>query len=87
MPLKLNKISDDRTREIIVQNREYLRKFLTAEPSSPIRSNPIRFTRQLANTSLDLGLELYQQEGDPAEIREHFARAGRELFAVLALEQ
>jgi hypothetical protein len=86
MPLKLNKTSDERTREMVVRNRESLRKFLTAEPSSPIRSNPVRYARQLANISLNLGLDLYQQEGDPAEIRDHFARACRELFAVLTLD-
>jgi hypothetical protein len=70
----------------MVRNRESLRKFLTADPSASIRSNPIRFATQLADISLELGLDLYQQEGDAAEIRDHFARAGRELFAILAMD-
>lgn len=87
MPLKLNKISDATIHEDIVNNRERLEKFLAAPPSSPMRSDPIRYSRRLAEAALELGLELFQQEGEVSEIRRSLALAGKELFVLLSLDQ
>jgi Immunity protein 49 len=87
MSLKLNKLSDTRIRERIGENREMLEQFLTADPSSPMRSDPIRYSEELSDTALQLGLELYQQEDSAAEIQRSFALAGSQLFSVLSLSQ
>ena len=49
-----------------------------------MRSDPVRYSRRLADCSLSLGLQLYQQEGDPSEIRNHFARAGQNLLVAFS---
>src|SRR5438045_2957126 len=87
MALKLNKIDKDTIREEVSANREQLEKFFAAQPSSKMRSAPAHYSERLADAALQLGLDLYQQEGDVTEIRRSFALAGKELVAVLALEQ
>lgn len=87
MSLKLNKLTDAAIEEDLANNRERLGKFLSAEPSSPMRSDPVRYSRRLSDAALELGLELYQQEGDVSEIRRSLTTAAKELFAVLALDQ
>lgn len=87
MPLKLNKINDEIIREDILDNQERVKKFLSADPASQLRSDPVRYSRRLADASLELGLELYQQERNPAEIRESLALAGKSLLGVLALPE
>jgi len=87
MPLKLNKISDAAVREDIANNQERLEKFLAAQPSSPMRSDPVRYSRRLSDAALELGLELYQQDGDVPEIRRYLGLAGKELFALLSIKR
>src|SRR5262245_37128012 len=87
MSLKLNKLADAAIQEDVANNRERVARFQSAEPSSPVRSDPVRYSRRLSDAALELGLELYQQEGDVSEIRRSLATAGKELFAVLALDQ
>jgi len=87
MPLKLNKLSDATIQKDILNNQERVKKFLSADPASQLRSDPLRYSERLADASLLLGLEMYQQERNPAEIRDSLALAGKELLAVLALPQ
>jgi Immunity protein 49 len=87
MPLKLNKISDAAVREDIANNRERLEKFLAAPASSPMRSDAVRYSRRLSDAALELGLELYQQDGDVPEIRRYLGLAGKELFTVLSISR
>jgi hypothetical protein len=85
MSLKLNKIRDDVIQEDIIRNRERLQKFLTADAASPMRSDPVRYHNRLGDCSMELGLELYQQEDSVEEIREHLARAGEHLLKGIVL--
>jgi len=87
MPLKLNQIGDATIQEDIARNRERLEKFLAAPPSSPMRSDPVRYSRRLSDAAVELGLELYQQEGEVSEIRRCLALAGKELFALLSIDR
>jgi hypothetical protein len=87
MPLKLNKLSDATIQEDIANNQDRVKKFLAADPASRLRSDPIRYSRRLADAALELGLEMYQQESGAAEVRGNLALAGKELLAVLALTQ
>lgn len=82
MALRLNKISDATIEEDIADNQERVKKFLTADASSPLRTDPVRYARRLADAALELGLELYQQERAVPEIRKYLALAGTELFGV-----
>jgi len=86
MSLQLNKLSDAAIQSDIANNRERLEKFLAAPESSPMRSDRVRYTRRLADAALDLGLELYQQEGDLAEVRRYLGLAGKELLSILFIE-
>ena len=86
MPLKLNKISDDVIKENIPRNRERVKKFQTADPSSKMRSDAVRYATRYADAAEDLALGLYQQQGDPQEIRHYLAIAAKELLHVLSLQ-
>ena len=87
MPLKLNKIDGDTVRENIVNNRARLESLLAADRSSPMRTDPVRYSRRLADAALELGLGLYQQEGERAEIQECLALAGAQLCSLFLLER
>lgn len=87
MALKLNKIDDATIRDDIANNRDRVAKFLAAEPKSPMRRDPVRYSRRLADAELELGLELYQQEGQASEIRHWLGLAGKEFFNLLAIDQ
>jgi len=87
MSLKLNKINDAIIQEDILYQQDWVKKFLSADPASPMRSDPVRYSRRLAFTSLTLGLDLYQQERNPAKIRESLALAAKSLLALLALPE
>src|SRR5580658_1630340 len=87
MPLKLNKIADDIVRENIANNRTRVENFLAADNSSPVRADPVRYSRRLADAALELGLGLYQQEGDREEIRRNLALAGAQLCSLFLLDR
>jgi hypothetical protein len=86
MSLRLNKISDEVIRKNIANDRQRVEKFLTGPLSSHLQSAPIRYHRRLSAAAFDVGVELYQQEGDAPEIRHFLALAGKELFALLSLD-
>jgi hypothetical protein len=86
MPLKLNKIADDIVRENIVNNRARVESFLAADNSSPMRADPVRYSRRLADAALELGLGLHQQESDREEIRRNLALAGAQLCSLFLLD-
>lgn len=87
MPLKLNKIADEIVRENIVNNRTRVESFLAADDSSPMRADPVRYSRRLADAALELGLGLHQQEGDREEIRRNLALAGAQLCSLFLLDR
>jgi len=87
MPLKLNKLEDDIVQANIDRNKMRIGRFQTAEPASKMQSNPVHYARQYAGAALELGLELYQQEGALAEIRKYLSLAGTLTFTMLSSKQ
>ena len=87
MALKLNKIDSNIIREDLNKDRARLESFLAADGSSPLKRDPIRYSRRCADAALEFGLGLYQQEGDRAEIRRSFGIAGAQLISILSMSE
>jgi hypothetical protein len=87
MSLKLNKIENNIVAENVANNRTRLENFLSADSSSPMRSDPVRYARRLSDAAIELGLGLYQQEGSPDEIRRSFDLAGSHLCSILLIDR
>ena len=87
MPLKLNRIAEQIIRENLARDKERLAKFQNAEPDSPMRNDPVRYYRRMAECALEVGLESYQQEESVAEIREALARASESYLALMRIKR
>lgn len=87
MPLKLNKIENNIVAENVANNRARLANFLSADSSSPMRSDPVRYARRLSDAAIELGLGLYQQQGPIEEIRRSFDIAGSQLCSILLIDR